>query len=77
MKSNSSLMSSILQYAMEGKLVSQKNDNANSFDFLSSFLKKKSKKITRVIFENNNYYEIVDGKKECVSDEISVKIPPS
>ncbi|MBO6021603.1 hypothetical protein J6P68_02015 [bacterium] len=70
-----SLMSSILQYAMEGKLVSQNKNDSKSEEFLFYLLKNKGKKYNKVVFDNGKYYEIIKGIKKDVSKEISVKIP--
>lgn len=76
MENNSALFTSILQFAMEGKLVPQKADSFSE-PFLSSFLSKKGKHLTKIVFEDGKYYEILNGKKKDISDEISVQIPSS
>lgn len=75
MANKEALLTSVLQYAMEGKLVDQNNDDSSSFEFLSELLKSKDKKINPIILEDGRYFEIINGKKNDISSEISVVIP--
>ena len=77
MANNDSLMTSILQFAMEGKLVSQNAFDSNSFDFLNNLLKSKKRIFNKIVLEDDKYFEIVGNKKIDISEEISVKIPSS
>ena len=82
------LKKSILQYAVQGKLVSQDPTDEPASVLLEHIRAEKEKliksgKIKRdkhesVIFRrDNSYYERVDGMERCIDDEIPFEIPES
>ena len=85
---NDKLKKSILQEAIQGKLVSQNpNDEPASVlldrikDEKSKLFKegrlKKKDLVDSIIFkgDDNKYYETVDGKTECIDDRIPFELP--
>ena len=77
MASKVTLMTSILQYAMEGKLVKQDESDSSSLQFLTDLLKEKNRSFNRIVFEEDKFFEIINNKKIDISKEISVRIPSS
>lgn len=75
MANKESLMTSILQYAMEGKLVVQNEEDSSSKDFLEKLLASKHRRFNEIVFEDGKYFEINKNSKKDISDEISVIIP--
>ncbi len=82
------LKKSILQYAMEGKLVSQDPREEPASALLDRIQEEKKKLIKEkkikadknesVIFRRNGFfYERIDKEEKCIDDEIPFKIPES
>ncbi len=82
------LKKSILQEAVQGKLVPQNPNDEPAYVLLERIRDEKEQlikagKIKRdkhesVIFRrNNSHYEIVDGEERCIDDEIPFEIPDS
>ena len=82
------LKKSILQEAIQGKLVPQLTEEGTAQDLLEQIKKeklnlvkggklKKSALVTSVIFrgDDNKYYEKVGKKTVCIEDEVPFKIP--
>ena len=81
-----SLMSSILQYAMEGKLVSQNLNDISVFDLIKSINQEylyllKNGEITKqnhdntLLFKNNSYILIENGKEIPIEKKIINSLP--
>lgn len=82
------LKKSILQYAIEGKLVVQ-DSNDESVDILLDKIReeknkliaegkiKKDKNESFIFKRDNSYYENINGKEHCIDDEIAFEIPNS
>ncbi len=80
------LKKSLLQYAMQGKLVPQ-NPNDEPASVLLERIREEKKKLVKngvikkdkhesVIYKrDNSYYEKIDGKERCIDDEIPFEIP--
>ena len=82
------LKKSILQYAIEGKLVPQDPNDEPASILLERIQKEKQKLISEgkikksknesVIYRrDNSYYENINGKEHCIDDEIPFNIPDS
>ena len=82
------LKKSILQYAIEGKLVEQ-DPNDESVEILLSKIKEEKEKLIKegkikrdknesyIFKRDNSYYENINGKEHCIDDEIPFEIPDS
>ena len=84
----SQLKKSILQYAIEGKLVPQDPNDEPASVLLERIHKEKSKLIAEgktkkdknesIIYRrDNSYYEKQDNKENCIDDELTFEIPDS
>ena len=82
------LKKSILQYAIEGKLVVQ-DSNDESVDILLDKIReeknkliaegkiKKDKNESFIFKRDNSYYENINGKEICIDDELPFEVPCS
>ena len=80
------LKKSILQVAIQGKLVTQNPNDEPSHTLLKRIYEEKKKELKRekiskhesIIFRrDNSYYEKLDGVDRCIDDEIPFDIPDS
>ena len=78
------LKKSILQVAIQGKLVTQNPNDEPSHTLLKRIYEEKKKELKRekiskhesIIFRrDNSYYEKLDGKERCIDAEIPFEIP--